>query len=226
MGYGLTDLQCVKGKIVDPRINQDGWLFADEDEEEKWSMREFKESVRQELILPKQFGIDHDRNDKTIYLNYCTEVGKMYDYIIHEPESGLNNVLLLIPPTQPKWYRRDDSIDYYLAATQVFPHRAASWYKISDTNFYPYTGFTDIKTGSRVVNPYADMIHDVFTGRLEEPLLGMWIDDLCCETIEDVRARFVHAIPGTLKSFIQYSKLFNHSSTIYQLKPMIYSFWS
>lgn len=226
MGYGLTNLQCEDGVIIDPRINPNGWLLSDENKQEHWSFDEFDTHIRDEIDRTRTFGQDFNKLDKVNYLTYCNKRLNIHDCIIYDNEMGLDNVLLLIPPTmQHKWYRHDDDLDYYLAANGICSTQT-SWYKVSPTNFYPYGGFIDSKNGSRVVNPHSDMIGDLYRENESRALVGsIWTEDLKCKSIDDVKKRYKHALPSTLISLIDYTKLFTNSNVIYDLEPMLYGYW-
>lgn len=210
MGYGLTDLECKQdGRITDPRINPEGWLLAsDDDKDDKYTMRKFRNQVGRELRASGSKN-NPDYSDNMIYLNYCKDKVEIHECIQHDSEFGLPNVLCLIPPgLVPKWSRRDDTIDYYMS-TSMEP-----WVKhYEQGNFYPYHGIIDTETGERVVEPTLSVINSVLRS---ESVLNS----------EQVKKRYIHEIPGNLKYFIKYTDLFTSDDVIFQLKPILYCYWS
>lgn len=210
MGYGLTDLECEQdGRITDPRINPDGWLLSDDDyRDDKYTMRKFRNHVQRELRLSGSKN-NPDYTDNMIYLNYCKDKVDIHECIQHDSEFGLPNVLCLIPPgLVPKWSRRDDTLDYYLAES------TEPWVRhYKQGTFYPYQGIIDTETGERVVEPNSSVINAVLRG---ESVL----------TSDTVKQRYIHEIPGSLKYFIKYTNLFTSDDVIFQLKPILYCYWS
>lgn len=211
MGYGLTDIECKpNGKITDRRINPDGWLLSsDDDKDDKYTMRKFRNFVQRELrASPAKSNPDY--SDNMIYLNYCKDKVYVHECIQHDSEFGLPNVLCLIPPgLVHKWSRRDDHIDYYMADSME------SWVKpYKNGNFYPYQGIIDTHTGQRVVEPSLSIINSVL--RDSESVL--------CSN--EVKARYIHEIPGCLKYFIKYTNLFTSDDVLFELKPILYCYWA
>lgn len=232
MGYGLTDINCEEnGQINDPRINPNGWLLTNqaEDKEDMFTMRKFRNYVQRELKISNT-NTNPDYTDNMIYLNYCKDKVDIHECIQHDSEFGLPNVLCLIPPgLVPKWSRRDDTLDYYMSSSME------PWVKQYEFgNFYPYAGIIDALTGERVVEPKLERIKSVY--RFTDPngimanqiytLPSDWADQLECVNSDDVKARYAHEIPGSLKYFIKYTNLFTSDDVIYQLKPILYCYWS
>jgi hypothetical protein len=242
MGYGLTDLQCDKdGEIIDPRVNPRGWLGKSaDDQEEHFTVDRFYRYCS-DLIEPNNKLDAKDRNHDLTELSLLMhnhQPFQLWDCIKHDSEFGLPNVLCIIPPECIKsWVRKDTSLDYYMSAMNLFPAQGLPWVKEYEHNFYPYNGYIDTATDSRIVNPKAQMANIVYRNTSSE---GIWSSQniecrgklsdgwaiLDCDTTDEVKQRYVRYMPMSIRTLALYTKLFNDPKTVYQLKPIIYSFWS
>jgi len=239
MGYGLTNLECDDdGVITDPRINPVGYLGLKEVsiDDDVFTMSGFNKQVHK-LLMQHVYGTRSiDVDDLFFHHNYCKTKANVSDCIVHDAEMGLPGVLCLIPPVQyDNWYRYDSTIDYYLSTANVFPmSNSESWVRSYDFNFYPYSSYIDTHTGEYITYPRANIVQELYRRTADT---GIWTGDnvvfstdwkeiLDCSTSVEARARYVRAIPGCLKAFIQYTKLFTSDDVIFQLKPILYSYWS
>lgn len=239
MGYGLTDIQTDdEGNITDSRINPDGYLLLNcETQEEQFYVKEFREIIRQAI---------HNGNtgdDLLIYLNYIKEKHELWDCIEYDSEFGLSNVLCIIPPTQfATWKRYDDTIDYTMANMGIFlsppDNPCEPWAKVYHAPFYPYLGWDDSKTGEMVVGIRDGIIREcirrvwhnspvsIWYGDENVVLPNQWQEILECVTTGDVLHRYIPSIPASVKELVKYTKLFTDESTVYQLRPIMYCYWS
>src|SRR5574343_82705 len=143
MGYGLTDVITKDGELTDTRFNNNGFLF--DSSNGTYSSLKFRDSV---LYQP----------DIDIFTKQSVDqVTSFYDYIHHDAENGLDNVLCIVPPGHGlRWYRSDDDIDYMLASSGVFPvpsdEPCSPWVRVLDRPIYPYLNYINLDTKQPVNN--------------------------------------------------------------------------
>lgn len=196
LGYGLANLQCFEGKIIDPRISLKSHLMMPADvAEERYEQADYI----------KYFSEKENRGDDSYGLGYYqnwTDLGgrwQIWDSIIHQSEMGNPSVLLIVPPVYSNstelrsWRRHDDMLDYI---EEPFEGRVA----VLDRALYPWESWQNKE------------------GKKESP-------DMARALIRQGQFWFP-SIPECVQRLCKWANLFVDEKTILELRPMIYVYWS
>jgi len=232
MGYGLVDLES---GIDDPRI--DSVSLASHQKNSNQFATGFLDHLRK---VVKQVDKSHDSEFHGLeyalliqQLESKQDLLSLWDVVLCDGESGLENVMLLIPPScEETWSRYDDPIDYYLfGATGPFQMNdlpGSGW--VYDTNrpLYPWVGYMDRHNGERVLSPTADLIRDFYVIKqaANPDLLKSLCEELGVSNEEELEQRFGAFVPLEIRELVKYLNLFNDEKTTYTLRPLIYCFWA
>ncbi len=133
--FALGDVKVKKFSIVDPRFQS--WVNENNEIYERprkmfrpfldWIMDESKEQEKIDILASANGPSKNDKYGITFgilgrardFFKLSEEerthnLEKMFHInFVHESEFGLPKVFGIIPPEQPDWMRRDDSLDYY-----------------------------------------------------------------------------------------------------------------
>jgi len=227
LGYGLVDLKTKEvdkygtREVDDPRFNPNGWWHTDWSErEDRWTTEGFKQHCQRlvdesdpyehfalALMLQRDFEESHFRD-----IHYC---------VSYENEGGLPDVVTFTPFTDNRWTRYDDTIDYYDAGIGIEPS-----VKVLDVPLYPYDGYINNETGERADRTIEQLIYLYRNAAGEDKfdLQLVALEKLGCELHWTEKYNVV--IPEVLVEFFRYTEMFTDEKTIWQLQPMIYTYWS
>ena len=232
LGYGLTDLKT-EGKyneiISDPRINPNGYFGNSVDKEEKFTDDGFDAYLDAHKEDP-----DEVENDLSI-LRHLRDVEKekgreyrnqFFYRLIYVVEGGLPNVMVFQPPIFGNdWSRYDDTIDYYDPATQATDGGCGVDFVMLDRALYPFESFWDTRE-----NPpkrlTGDDYHWYTDRRWSEKMAKLASENLGFKSVEEMNQCIQPVVPKELIALLKYFKVFTKDEYIYQLRPMIYWYWS
>ena len=225
MGYGLTDIQVDdENNIIDPRINQCGYLGSDSDEQEdNYTIEGFKAQADIEEVYAK------------FCVQDCTD--QLYRLIEYDAEFGLPNVLCIIPPGHLyRWARSDDDIDYYLASNQILPteidNPCISWVRELKHPIYPFVSYIDTRTAvdnecTSVEYAAVNIIRDLIAADINVEVPARYFEKLNFSgTNQEFLNTFIPQIPEAVRELAKYTKIFTDDKYINDLRPIIYSYWS
>ena len=235
VGYALTDLKTEDYSIVDERIDPDGFLFSDyHNAENNWTLEGFRDFLKE-----KSESLDGiDRWDSQMEANSVYEMTRkkksfsFYDCFISDIEFGDPNVLLCMPVSCiENWYRRDDTLDW-IEETQILNPNSDDPYASRvfelKSNIYPWTGQHWDKRDGRMINirSVTDYKWILNSGR-DEFLTDEFVKETLGFENKDEADEFMSpAVPQCLQYLIEYCKIFKDSSSVYEMKPIHYTFWS
>lgn len=233
MGYGLTDVQHQDMRISDPRINPNNRFIRDYDHK-AMDVVKYIAWLKEERRSAMEGG----------YLNMDVMIGEMseesgkrlpsmYDAIAYDGEYGLPNVLVLTPLFMRDWRRYDDAIDY---AVETYLHTEGEDPQVNRADVFKYGLFPwseswmDARTGERIKgkdihiwalsrwtrrgNPDHDKMRSVLAK-------SMGFDDLA-----HAEENIVPFVPEEVRDLAEYGQLFTDPSVCFQLRPMLYTYWS
>ena len=142
----------------------------------------------------------------------------------YEDEGGLSNVLVFIAPSVAnEWFRYDDAIDYYEARPDLEPT-----VQIINRTIFPWDTYWDITTiPPKKLDGTQFQTFVSYTQSLEDEnfkIANMFAEMLIEERINIDKVR--PSIPPEIVALVKYIKIFKEDKYIYEMKPMIYTYWS
>lgn len=215
LGYGLNDL-----KKNDPRINPLGW-FGNEtswlEQEELWTKERFLIYYKNHIEWP-------------LYLGEIEKCFKLHNTVIHNEEYGMSNVLCISPPWFKDWSRYDDIIDYLEAGCS--PRNKC---KVLTYGIWPYVGrFTDLRTHTDADDFAREFWFNLNSAQKVKKkqreahllLAEKYAELMGFSDVEVAKRMLVPRVPDEIELLCRWLCLFNNDNTIFELKPMIYTYWS
>lgn len=224
MGYGLTDVQLTeRGRIDDPRINSSS-ILLDYEREDEATVRNFVSST-----------LESDDNLETVLKGWNwghmdPESTDPFDAVVHAYETSIPNTLILRPVGDCDWHRKGSLLDSY--GEQEHNPKEQDNVRSLRGGIYPYANrFMDVTT-NEVVDWYAigDWIRavnsDDGSARLEmkafEALTKLGWGDIGHEAL---KKRIAPMPPEEIIELAEFGKLFTTPETVYELRPLIATFW-
>lgn len=233
MGYGLDDLETTKtGKIIDPRINANSILLDEDALSEKYkSVREALEDYKAYLKENK----DRGGMDSVREIDKFSD-SSFFNMVSHAPEGGLKKVLCITPLSSLStygWRRVDDSIDYAEASLLKNPLKPTV--KTFAGGFYPFNAnYSDKRTGASLDSYDAtSFIREVNRTKsskknteYDSNMLGYFSERLGFASSREALDFVVARPPADVVSLATWGALFTAPLHAFDLKPMIYTYWS
>lgn len=250
MGYGLTDVKCKDYEIIDERFNKD---VTDIDRDLSGFVKHLEDILKQkQSSFLEEVNVHLSLSAVKSENPWLTN--REYNNVVHyDPEFGLDNVICFVPPCMVnQWVRYDNSIDYYsdyLLEKNNYIYgqmgnEGRDWYEILDIPLYPFDGYINKETGERCESKIHQTISAIRTAErnLNLELLktnpykkiidtnNFIINNLLKSnddsSISNWREKYTPIIPGDLIQYLLYNNVFKDKQTIWQLQPMIYTYWS
>ena len=224
MGYGLVDVQLnERDKITDPRINASS-ILLDYEREEEATVRNYVSSTlesdeRLEAVLQGwHWGhMDPESTDPFDAVNLLSE-------------TSVPNTLILRSVGDRDWHRRGSLLDSYVEQE----HNAKEQDHVSFLRggIHPYSNrFMDVTT-HEVVDWYAigDWVRAVNDNKPSERLemaAFYALEKLGWGDIghEALKKRIAPMPPQEIIDLAKFGKLFTTPETVFELRPMIATFW-
>lgn len=213
MGYGLTDLSVeeVQTGIYytnDTRFNPDGWWH---NKQKKWNSGGYISHCN---------AVNNRFLQLTLQINGATRFDNVINTIHYVgSDAGKANVVLFVPPTRTDFYRYDDPIDYMESIGECVV-------KELQYPIYPASRYINRETGEFVDNSVLDVreLIYLFNNSSNPETKEYALTQLGCK--ETWMERYNVEIPIDLVEFLRYTEMFTDDSTIWKLKPLIYTYWS
>lgn len=233
LGYGLTDIKTT-GKyneiLDDPRINMKGYYGNnDYGKEEKFTDAGFDKYLDAHKEHP-----DDIHNDLAV-LRHLRDMERdggrasadsISRRMIYDSEFGMPNVMVFQPPVFGNdWSRYDDIIDYYDPQQQAEAGGCGIGFTMINRALYPFESFCDYRENPPVVLKGNDW-HYYIDAKNSERMVEYALKELKFETEEEMHQMIHPMIPKELIALLKYCKVFAKDEYIYQLRPMIYWYWS
>jgi hypothetical protein len=228
LGYGLTDVKVEDYQIVDERFDQKGYTSGE--------------------ITPP------GKTHRQLFLNFCKERLEKYEYmLLHEealrrnrewriydsicfdPEYGKPEVFMISPPFSDQYSRYDDIIDYHEEAA-VYLNAAPRVVEIPG-GIYPWSGlYFDRRTGKGLpriaelkfmqASSIMSELDDDDKGKYKA-LLDEWArKEFGFDGLDHALENVGPMIPNEVKALCNWLHLFKEEKTIWQLRPLLYVYWS
>lgn len=233
LGYALADLNVSEGSFditEDERIDPNGFMSLSwEERKEVYTSKRFHVEV--ELMCSNDDFFDSGYG--LHLLRHQFKEGKIEKYpfdnmCIWDPEFGLSNVLLFIPPSKAlnvgernSWYRYDDIIDYMEENKEATP-------KIRFLNqpIYPYLRWMDLRDPPKEIDTELVRLINHFKER--GGMTMSWDalhDKYGFLHLEEAEENIAPIVPPELVHTLRYLHIFKDPETAYQLRPAIYTYW-
>jgi hypothetical protein len=245
MGYGFDDVKINKDKeIDDPRFNN---YKKSDDESERYYDRldkfptwlvESKDAWTEAL---HKIYSPEEAEHHTFSINLTTKMlekkqikSDMYGTIVHESECGLPKVFIIRPFDQSDWFRSDDTMDYH-EQKSMKPKVNNHFTKGSSCGIYPYTGMhlkpgrenklsDEFKEFMTVKNNYlTPSWYNQLTGRWDKKMPAIIKDEQLMNHLEN---DWYPDMAPTAVLQAYYMNIFSDTKYIFDLQPMIYTYWS
>ena len=234
MGYGLDDLETVKtDKIIDSRINSNSILLDEDAFSEKYSsVRDALEDYKVYLKANKDRGhMDSSREiDKF-------EDSNFFNMVTHVLEGGLKRVLCITPLSPLStygWRRVDDSIDYAEASLLRDPSKPTV--KTFANGFYPFNAnYSDKRTGapldSYIATSFIRSVNRIKSSKKKDEeydssILSYNAEQLGYASSKEALDFTVARPPADIVSLATWGGLFTAPLHLFDLKPLVYTYWS
>lgn len=227
LGYGLSDVKTDKdGLITDSRFRPE---FIDDIHElsgfEKWLKKNKSDAT---IMLASLLGINPHQAKMAVMILTNGFYGKdalNTNVIKYDSEFGLSNVMLLTPPESKDWQRYDDIIDY-IEADDAEPQYVDLFKDNFRCGIYPHDTMILIPGRKNLIPKNKGTLsggdYNMMTGRYDKKLKATVRKDILQHLKED----WTPKIPESLLLFSLYAKMFVRPLDVFQLRPMIYIYWS
>lgn len=232
IGYGLTDV-AFKGSphycSADPRLNPEAFS--------KVAAGDLDASAYRDWLLTQT--LPQAAMEVADVESHCLGSG-LSQRIVYDAENGLGSVLLVIPVAMyEEWRRYDCPIDYAdemerwygrnnEARDHVLPLRMG---------LFPWDGWMDARTGKELfgfeLDLYRNLCWRLDRGLVEEAardhllsVINLQAQKLGFTDLQDASRNLVPVIPPSVRFLCRYAGLFTDETTINQLRPLLYVWWS
>jgi hypothetical protein len=221
LGYGLTDVRTKKFTIADPRFNP---KFVENLADWTHTIEEFCHFVEkassgwEDRILPQMI------REQGIPLRESP-----FTWIHHDAEFGLPKVLCVVPPDMcSQCNRYDDLIDW---TEESQNNGSINRVQLLPSPHFPYNGtFMNRASGERYTGEQRDIagfFHRWSRGSSPNPTLARaCAKRLGFSTVREAKKTIVPWVPTAVTLLCKFLKMFREESTVFQLRPMLYVYWS
>jgi hypothetical protein len=215
LGYGLKDVVPRKDK----RINDSFWKKMDDEVDFFSEMKNKNEEALKAdpynfdatLFKHRIEGIGWHKGDTPFNSLNVSDILKSSGYF-YEMKKGP----IVFTDLSPDWYRYDDTIDYYVFRNPKDSVKLIKNQKGESCGIYPYHSYVNKKTGERIKCSPSER----WSGN----------DDYLSQkynlTLEEWKTCIVPEVPYIIKMFCEVADIFVNPLDVYDLKAMVYTYWS
>jgi hypothetical protein len=147
----------------------------------------------------------------------------------HDGEYGMPNVLCIIPAVlQKQWLRYDDAIDYVEESENWRADVDVSHVKVIQGGLYPWNGlYMDIRTGESAGQMgmgaffFRSLDNESSSGTLKNIAKNCGF-----KSVTEAKKYMAPLVPGCIRYLCEYANVFTTPEVVFQLKPMLYVYWS
>lgn len=246
LGYGLTDVQydTDNWEMIDPRFNKKGYMcLGCEDQEEKFTNEGFDEYLAEEVKKEDQLAekdkyhmrdlsvLKHLREQELKDEKHVRYSDKdIFNKVIYNPEFGSSEVVVFQPVVFGNdWQRYDDIIDYYDPANHPVHGGPENGVILIDRAIYPFEWLWDVRTipPTSLTSVEYNLYNMTRSGTEHAPNIAQNLaETMNFESVEEMNDKIRAIIPDELIVLLKYLKIFEKDEYIYDLKPMLYSYWA
>jgi len=240
LGYGFDDLKYDKKELTDSRLNFNSFLLNEEEFMNHFDFRASKALEDYKKFLSQKdlkLGMDTPRS-----IGDLIDKGGVYvdNAVTFDSEFGSKKVicftpLTLIKTTSSPWKRYGDHIDSYDSESKKNPYKPRV--QIIKGGIYPFiSNYEDRETGKRLdswslnswLRNYDKLKGKDFSEATAVELYDLEItaSELGYKTVEEARDRIVASPQPDIVNLLRWSGTINDENALYNLKPMLYTYWS
>lgn len=241
IGYGLTDVKVENNKVVDERINPESPFLQSEKSRLDLEYQDYLKSLVNGD--DKNIAFEAELELKDVHKNWYAT-----DSFIHEIEYGLPNVLCFVPASCQDWKRYDDIIDYVEEVNNYSQDRLdnTARFKNLDRGIFPYDyGLMDSRTGHLYRKKEDTFVQNfsIMMKLIKNVHHGMKLmEDFAVEGFKEradksamllgfkdrheAEKYVAPSIPLCVRFLCEFGKFFQEEKTIFQLRPILYVYWS
>jgi len=220
IGYGLIDVKTKNNEIVDDRFYEFGAGINIDDN--SWCKTDFIKYLKYNSSC-----------QLNIHLLSQLKHLELSDSLIYEPEYGIDNIFLIIPPGYNDWQRYDNIIDY----VEFENVRINNSYKILNQGIFPYNGFHQNQYGEKLNSncscEWWRYYNSILDGDIKQENISginLILDQLSkkmgFQNFHDCKNNIRPLVPDIIKLFCEWCNIFVDPMTINQLRPIMYTYWS
>lgn len=168
---------------------------------------------------------------------------EIYDIVECDQEYGMPDVLMLSVLGYNDWHRHDNIIDY-VEHNQIY-RGSINVITFLDSAIWPYSGYIDSESGEEI-----SMRNGRYTKEIYHSINEMWFSYRSAQydfqkpknkklhmklarsyaermgmTLQQALKRYTPYIPQPITMLAKYLCLFEDESTIWKLRPAIYTYW-
>ena len=236
IGYALTDVSSIE---EDPRLNVDSVLL---DGEKFYDTFNSSDDALRDYLRFIQVNDLCDVGESVSQYEAILEKGRspsLENCVVHFREhSETRKIMLFIPYLYLReWSRYDDMLDYVEASLKPDPTEVVV--EELRGGIYPYSGsYVDKRTGktpggrfgSYKIMDLIRYINDCKDKGIKPSTLELGhvetLKELNLSSFEEFQEFIVPEIPSGIINVIKWGKVFTDEKYIYDLKPILYTYWS
>lgn len=234
LGYGLNDVKydTKNWKIIDSRFAETGYFGMGCENYTDEGFDEYLNSVIEASTdeFHKLSIVQHGRKEARAKTGQYSYKDSINHCVIHEPEFGLDNVVLFIPPYFGKdWRRYDDIIDYYEPSHHEVDGGIGTGITLLNHSIWPFESYVDCRTmPPKCLN---NLHWHLFVDSRNSEKYGVkfaenLLKEMHFESVDEMYSMIRPIIPEELVALLKYLNVFEKEEYIHQLKPMLYWYWA
>jgi hypothetical protein len=216
IGYGMTGIKMRNDRLIDERFNQEkvGWDIV---EAGLTSFADFVQDLGLVKILAHEFKLVNDLK----MLNYVTsdyaKTGYAHKHLkdMRDCVNWHGKTLVFMPPEHVKsWYRYDNTMDYYDLGCGTALRPTIKLLKTS--GIYPYSDYIPKPWKLNLIPSFNTMTYGEY----------QVLSSANSQFAQHVKDDWCINVPIIIRLMAAYLGLFKRPETIFELKPMIHTYWS
>ncbi|MFM9452533.1 hypothetical protein [Streptomyces europaeiscabiei] len=223
IGYGLTDVASLDGRIADPRINNGSpWIYGQDPEQSyaDWLKDRLTGDDTDDLEIQLELAMLEARGGAADAHRACAWERKDY---------RRGGALLVRPVGYTNWHRYGDVID---TEEEYARHGAMVSRTLTlPDGIFPFSGlWMDARTGEQLKEPHASIWQRVARQpdgtRDRDRALDLMAKTLCFQDRAEAARSIVPFVPPEVRRICEWAQLFSSPEVCFQLRPLLYCYWS
>lgn len=219
IGYGLSDVKTDGENIIDDRINVN-------------VLECIYSGNGKSLLSFSHYVNEHAKENyiKVSIRDILKKGWKVYNSVIYYAEFGLSNVLLFQSLLTNNWTQRNSDIDYI---EETVNHKQIPRYQVFERGIFPHINYMNAITHKRLDRTVFDWWQTYYyiiegTNDVESMMISLTelSKKLGFKDFQEAKENIVPVIPEDIVLLCNWLGIFKDPNTVYQLRPMLYVYWS